>query len=110
MFYDFINYNNINCLAPDSPTFIDIALIRNVSLTPDIKSIDALISDHNPVILTLGNVRGANPVLVPKTNWNKCQYQLDHFLADIPTINSIPDIDFAVETIKYINTKYKFLH
>ena len=108
MLYDFINYNNINCLAPDSPTFhggcglpdvLDIALIRNVSLTPDIQSIDALTSDHNPVILTLGNVRGENPVLVPKTDWIKYQYQLDHFLSDIPTINSISDIDSAVETI-----------
>ncbi|UYV62896.1 hypothetical protein LAZ67_2002298 [Cordylochernes scorpioides] len=62
LLHNFSEKENLDIVAPSSPTyysplgnpdFLDIAILRNIPWTSRIKTLDALSSDHLPVILEL---------------------------------------------------------
>jgi hypothetical protein len=96
--------------APDSPTFypavmghrpdvLDIALIRLPQLSYNIKNINDLSSDHNPVLLTLSDspITSSPPQNSRCVNWSKYIAIIDSLSQpSIQPIRTSQDIDAAL--------------
>lgn len=101
----YIEQNDINVLAPTDPTFfggntkfpniLDVALIKNLARTTNIKTLTELSSDHNPIILEIGILNLAENIYTrTKTDWDKYKKYLTENLrlqCDIKTTEHIED-------------------
>lgn len=87
--------------APHRPDVIDLVLMKNINYYFDLDVIHDLDSDHNPVILKLGNDTVTNEhVNVKKTNWKQFQNYLATHAAGIKQINSPEEIEEAINLIE----------
>lgn len=86
--------------APHRPDVIDLAILKNVQQQIELEVTHDLDSDHNPVILTLGNNLAEDDVTqVKKTNWEKYVKFLDENPPNISIIHSTEDIEQAITNL-----------
>ena len=105
--------NNLCVLAPDSPTHypwqenhfpdvLDICIVKAPVLVTELSTINALDSDHLPILIHLSG----NFIKIPKppyktanTNWEAVTKELHLIVPGNPPISTIEDIDSAVDLL-----------
>lgn len=107
--HDYVNLRNIIVLGPDEPTFystmgyqpdvLDIVVLQRVRLHVDTKVLSELDSDHNPVLVTLGEPQEPIALTFKKTSWPLYQQTIESHLPAIPTIRSIVDLEREVDSL-----------
>lgn len=93
---------NIIITAPEDPTHIhipdnstdvlDIALLKNIGMDYDIRTVHDLSSDHLPVILRLGSGSEPDEYITHKTSW---KYFRSLTTLKIPIINTEQHLEYA---------------
>lgn len=107
---DYLNSNSdVKLHVPPGPTritrartrsIIDLALSKNISLDLDVKVFDIFSSDHYPIQINLPLTNFINLEPPPiGINWSKYVSHLKNTPLLFPRINSINDIDKAVDEI-----------
>lgn len=105
----FLLHSNYNIFPPDEPTCfvnraapstIDLAISNNNTLLQT-KVINALSSDHNPVLFDFCplNKLPENLNTVTTTNWANFTKMVDEAISAKPTINSTSDIDKSIDAL-----------
>lgn len=90
--------------AVGRPDVLDIALLANIRCSYNLEAYPALSSDHNPVVLNLGDRLLLSPPCqrpdFHKADWDAFRAHLDAGLPeDPPPLTSTVDVDAAVESI-----------
>lgn len=104
---DYADRNNVTIMAPDEPThyhpssgtsdILDIAVIKNVPMELDLLVSDDLDSDHNPVIMSLGELNADVPATeLTSIQWGKFANLLKENSSSIPTIFNTVELESAV--------------
>lgn len=100
---NFINKSTIAVLAPNEPThyhtdgngdILDIALIKNISQQFTVTTLDELSSDHQPLIIKMGNSHEKDQYETKTTNWNQFRKLIEKNA--IINVKSKYEIDIAV--------------
>lgn len=96
-----------NVLAPPEPTHfhyvtgladtLDIAIVRNVTYHVDLTSLQDLSSDHNPVLMQIGD-RGVRqpPLTNPRVNWDMFKSHLAESFGEVAPIETVEDLERSV--------------
>lgn len=83
------------------PDVLDIILTSRVNANVELTTLSELDSDHNPVLVTVGNPEVAQPeiIVTRKTCWARYPWAIDDTLPPVPTINVPDDTANAVENL-----------
>jgi hypothetical protein len=110
-----VNYafeNDVNIVSPDEPTRYDdrmgvlpehlvIALAKNVTHQIRVTTVDELKSDHNPVLMHIGNEANEPEVIRhAKIDWTKFTEDISANLGNIPRIQTEDDLEQAVDWLE----------
>lgn len=105
--------SNLTVTGPIEPTYyhfmvktppdvLDIAILRNILTSYDITTIQALTSDHNPILMTIGNKMVNTPTSprfsYAKADWQRFRAHIHNRLtaAPLPLLETQDDINIAI--------------
>lgn len=79
---------------------LDIAILKDVSLAYSLEVVDDLDSDHQPVLLSLGNgARETDTIEMTTTCWTAFSDRLQESLPNVPVIRCEAELEEAVEVL-----------
>ncbi|KAJ8909866.1 hypothetical protein NQ315_013903 [Exocentrus adspersus] len=102
------NTDNVTAIGPTEPTFdgqgrfapdvLDIALLKAIPTETDITSHNEGSSDHNPVLLTMGDPTRQGDI-IRNTDWTDFRAEMQRSTA-IPRIETTDDLEAAVVSLE----------
>lgn len=87
--------------ATGLPDILDVVIVKDVPLQIDLTSVNDLSSDHNPVLMHIGD--GANDPVNPtrkSTDWPRFNSHCADTLDAVPVLGTIDELERAVETFE----------
>lgn len=108
--YNFALKEHLDIFGPEEPTYfsnqgyrpdvLDIAVSRRITSTTEISTLHELSSDHNPIIIDIGDDASQLPSPTHKiTDWPYFATHLNQELGVLPTISNTQDLEHAVENL-----------
>lgn len=93
-----------SCVGTELSYVLDVVLSKNSNIPVELYSIPGGSSNHNTVIVDLGDPPDIHPVqdeiLLSKIQWDLFRRNFDHKLGPFPRIEAKADIDDAIEKLE----------